>query len=85
MLATATLYSSVEFNVGILSPYHMMKRKAPRLEQVSRNPTGDLPVVGLFRCIYRGYYAAAAMIMATMIGSLLAVVVSGLYAVELIS
>lgn len=85
MLITAALYSSARFNVGVASPYHLMKKKPPRLLQVNRNPAGDLPAFALFRCLTRGYYAAVTMIVATTIGTFLTIIVSGLYAVNGIS
>jgi hypothetical protein len=85
MLITAALYSSVRFNVGVSSPYHLMKKKLPRLSQVNRNPAGDPPLLALFRCLTRGYYAAVIMIVATAIGTFLTIIVSGPYAVNEIS
>jgi hypothetical protein len=85
MLITAALYSSVAFSIGVLSPYHLMKKKFPRVKTVNQNPAGDLPVLALFKCLARGYYAVVLMIAATTFGSLLTIIVSGLYAVNEVS
>lgn len=84
MLIVATSYNAVDFNILVLSPYNSMKdRSAPASRSVESSLVDMLPLVALWSAIRQRQYAAVFSSTAATIGSILAIIVSGLYTIEL--
>ena len=83
MLLVATTYSSVDFNVTLFSPFHKLKKgsAAPR-SSIMSSLLGKTPFHALYIASAHQHWAAIFSIIAALVGSILTIVVSGLYTVE---
>ncbi|KAK5103101.1 hypothetical protein LTS08_003904 [Lithohypha guttulata] len=85
VLLVATMFNCLDFNVLLLSPFHRM-RKGCTFEEVHQRPlVSQAPPLALWNSLRRGCYAAFASSSAALVGSLMTVVVSGLYNIDTIS
>ncbi|KAK5949851.1 hypothetical protein OHC33_009036 [Knufia fluminis] len=79
LLLVATLFNCVDFNIMLLSPYHKMKTSISKQEMMSRSPISLAPPIALWHAVRNNYWAAVASSSAALLGSVMTIVVSGLY------
>lgn len=82
MLLVATLYEKLEFNTAVLAPYSKMFAGEVSETHMKLPLLACLPPVALYRALRAGYWGYALTGSAAMVGSLLTIVVSGLYIIE---
>lgn len=82
VLLIAAMFNCLDFNVLLLSPFHKMRTGLTLPESNQRSLISQVPPAALWSSLRRGYYAAFASSSAALIGSLMTVVVSGLYNVD---
>jgi len=81
-LLVATLFNCLEFNVLLLTPYHKMRTAVPEKEMRTRPLISQAPPLALGRSLSNRHWAAAACTCAALVGSVMTIVVSGLYEVQ---
>ncbi|KIW59301.1 hypothetical protein PV05_03756 [Exophiala xenobiotica] len=83
MLIIAASFNSFDFNISVLAPFNSMRFRAVSAEQSIKSSLIDkLPPIALWNAAKHRQYAALCSSTAAIIGSLLTIVVSGLYTVE---
>ena len=83
MLIVATSYNAVDFNILVLAPYNSMKGRAvPASRTVDSSLVDKFPPIALWCAIKQRQYAAVFSSSAATIGSILAIIVSGLYTIN---
>lgn len=83
MLIIATLYTTLDFAVGTLSPYHALKRgNSPAAKSINVSILNRIPPHALYIALRSGYWAACFTVMAGFLSSFLSIIVSGLYTIE---
>ena len=86
VVVVANLSNSLEFTLSVLAPFHSMKRhQRPFGRGVGSSILGRTPFGALYYSIQNRYHAAALAIMAALLGSMLPVVSSGLYTLEVVT
>lgn len=85
VLLLATMYNCLEFNVLLLSPYHHLRRTSTIKELQRSSPVSQFPAVSLWNAILRLDIAIVAASTAAFVGTLLTIVVSGLYTIDYVS
>jgi len=81
-LLVATLYNTLAFNTFILANFNKMKNHYASHQDLSTTLLAQLPPVALYKSARRGYWAACLTGSGALVGSLLTVFASGLYAIE---
>ncbi|RDW63409.1 hypothetical protein BP6252_10954 [Coleophoma cylindrospora] len=82
MLLLATLFNGVDFNVAVLAPFSKMYAGTASSQSLIRPLVGQLPPLALYNALRNRYWSAYLTGLATMVASVLTIVVSGLYSVE---
>lgn len=82
VLLLATLFNCLEFNVLLLTPYHNMRISVPEKEMQARSLISQAPPMVLQKSLSNKHWAAAASTCAALVGSVMTIVVSGLYEVQ---
>lgn len=79
------LYTSLEFAVSVLAPLVALRHgKVPATRSIMVDPLGSVPPVALFYSLRGRHFAQCLAITAAFVSSLLTIVVSALYSVELV-
>jgi hypothetical protein len=83
MVLVATCYNAIDFNVSLLAPFYKL-RQGPQAARttIMSSLMGKMPLHALVLAIAHAHWAAIFSILAALIGSVLTIVVSGLYTVE---
>ena len=80
MMAVSVMFNSVGFTVILFAPYSALaKGNSPARRSVMSNYLGTIPVLGLLKAIVVHHWAACFAMTAAIVGSLLTIIVSGLY------
>lgn len=80
MWSVGALYSSLHFNTTLLSPYHKLQKGDATVNQaIFTHNLGSLSLITLVSSIKHRHFAAAFTALATILGSFLTIIVSGLY------
>ena len=80
MMVVAIMFTTVEFIVMMFAPYSALaKGNSPARSSIMRDYPGKLPVVALLKAIIVHHWAVCFSTIAAILGSLLPIVVSGLY------
>lgn len=80
MMAVSIMFNSVDFTVTIFAPYSALaKGNSPARGSIMGNSLGKIPVLGLFQALIQRHWAVFFSTTAAIVGSLLTIVVSGLY------
>ena len=83
MLLIATMFNAVDFNLAVLAPFTALKRNAvPASTDLGRSLVSQMPLVALWRALRMRWWPAGSSALAALIGSLLTIVVSGLYTID---
>lgn len=85
VLLLASLFNCLDFNILLLTPYHKMKSGASLELLTARPMLGQVPPLSLWVSLRDKHWAAATSSCAALVGSLMTIVVSGLYTVETFS
>lgn len=79
-------YTSLEFAASVFAPLAALKRgNVPATRSINVDPLGSLPPLALLKSLKSRHFAQSLAIIAAFVSSLLAIVVSALYSVELVS
>ncbi|KAJ9661402.1 hypothetical protein H2198_001970 [Neophaeococcomyces mojaviensis] len=82
ILLLASMFNCLDFNVLILSPFSRLK-KSTMLEELEHRPLiGQWPAAAVWASVKKRYSAAVASSLAAFVGSLMTIVVSGLYTTD---
>jgi hypothetical protein len=77
------LYSSIHFNVGLISPYYILDQPGAKAKHtLATNYLGSTPLFTIWPALQRQHYASVVTAFAAVIGAALTIVVSGLYSVS---
>ncbi|ETN39166.1 uncharacterized protein HMPREF1541_05389 [Cyphellophora europaea CBS 101466] len=80
MLLIATLFNSIDFNIALLGPLSALKMRSMSVPRFpDRSFVGDLPPVTLWRAARLHLWPVAASTTAALVGSVLTIVISGLF------
>lgn len=80
------MYTSLEFAVSVFAPLAALKHgNVPANRAITVDPLGSLPPLALLRSLRSRHFAQCLAIIAALVSSLLAIVVSALYTVESVS
>lgn len=80
MMMVSIMFNSFDFTVMIYAPYSALaKGNSPARRSITNNSLGKLPVLGLLQAIIVRHWAVCFSTIAAIGGSLLTIVVSGLY------
>ena len=83
MLITAAFYSSLDFSISVLWPYHALKKgNTTASRSLMSTLIGKQPLHALYTAQKHHYWAAIFSISAALIGSILTVISSGLYVID---
>jgi hypothetical protein len=83
MLLVATCYNNLDFTIATFAPYSMMRSGAvPADRSVRFQVLGELPFVALWKSISLRHSASALSNLAGLVGSVLTIVVSGLWVID---
>ncbi|KAK5334062.1 hypothetical protein LTR20_010506 [Exophiala xenobiotica] len=83
MLIIATSFNSLDFNISVLAPFNAMRFRAVSAEQsINCSLIDKLPPIALWNAAKHRQYAALCSSTAAIIGSIMTIVVSGLYTVQ---
>ena len=82
MLGTAAIYSSIEWAVRIYAPFHSLKKGRASIRHINYSSLGELPLVAIVRSMRRNQVAVSMIIASATFGSILTIVVSGLYSIH---
>lgn len=84
-VALGMFYTSLEFAVSVFAPLAALKRgNVPAARSITVDPLGSLPPFALLISLRSRHFAQCLAITAASVASLLAIVVSALYSVELV-
>lgn len=81
-LLLASMYTCLDFNVLLLGPFQKMSKSAKIDELHEGSQLGRIPIFAWFLSLRNKSWGAVSSSSATLVGSLLAIVVSGLYEVD---
>ena len=85
MLLVATMFNSLDFTIAVLAPYNALKiAERPMKYGALSSVLGSTPPQALWVSIRNGYWAAVLTTIAALIGSVLTIVSSGLYTIDLV-
>ncbi|KAI1753941.1 hypothetical protein F4782DRAFT_494489 [Xylaria castorea] len=81
VLAISTLFNALDFTIATMSPFSTLASGGGATPERTLFFTiiGDLPPVALYKAIYHMHWGAALSLVASTVGSLLTVVISGLW------
>ncbi|KIV78634.1 hypothetical protein PV11_06267 [Exophiala sideris] len=79
MLGTAAMFSAAEFSITVFTPWSLMRRGTPRLRHVNKNVSEQLAPVAIIKAMSRHQVAVSLIASSTIVGSLLTIIVSGLF------
>lgn len=80
MMAVSIMFNSVDSTVMIFAPYSTLaKGDSPASRSILSNSLGKIPAAGLLQAIILRHWAVCFSTIAAIVGSLLPIVVSGLY------
>ncbi|KAL6247345.1 hypothetical protein RBB50_005691 [Rhinocladiella similis] len=83
MLIIATSFNSLDFNISVLAPFNSMRSRAVSADQSVQSSLIDkLPPIALWNAFRHRQFAALCSSTAAIIGSVLTIVVSGLYTAQ---
>lgn len=82
VLILASLFNCLDFNTLLLSPFYSMKGGSPASTLSDSSLLSSFPLLTLWAGFNGRYWAVIASSSAALVGSLMAIVVSGLYSVE---
>ncbi|KAK5945434.1 hypothetical protein PMZ80_002639 [Knufia obscura] len=83
-LLIATLFNCLDFNTSMLAPFTKMHARSASYSDLKRPLLAQIPPVALCSAARRGYWAAFFTTIGALVGSVLTIVVSGLFTVEFI-
>lgn len=81
-LLLTSLYNCMDFNATLLSPFQNMRTSAPIRELRGQHQLGIIPVLAWFQSLRKRSWGTLCSSSAALIGSVLTIVISGLYEVE---
>lgn len=83
MFLTATCFTALDFAIALFAPYTLMRfASEPARRSIQFQILGELPPVALFRSLKARHFSSVFSNLAALIGSVLAVVASGLFIVD---
>ncbi|KIW62904.1 hypothetical protein PV04_09793 [Phialophora macrospora] len=83
ILIVATSVNAIDFNIMVLAPFNALwSGEVPAKRSLDSSLVDQLPPVGLFRAVKNRHYAAFCSSTAAIVGSVLTILVSGLYTPE---
>ncbi|KAK5081199.1 hypothetical protein LTR05_007993 [Lithohypha guttulata] len=83
-LLIATMFNCLDFNTAMLAPYNHLASNAGSYEEFRTPILAHIAPLAIMTALRRRYWAASLTGIGALIGSVLTIVVSGLYTVELI-
>ncbi|KAI0400151.1 hypothetical protein F4802DRAFT_602315 [Xylaria palmicola] len=85
-IAIATMFNSLDFTIASFAPFAALRfgshSKLSTRFGLLTNLLGEIPVVALYKSLYYKQYSTALLSAATLIGSVLTIVASGLWVVD---
>ncbi|EXF75646.1 hypothetical protein CFIO01_04579 [Colletotrichum fioriniae PJ7] len=86
VLAIASIFNSLDFTITTFSIFSFMRARAiPSSQGITNNPMRELTPVALYKALRRGHFGLSSSILAALIGSVLSIVVSNLWAEKLVT
>lgn len=87
MLTIATLINALDFNIAVLAPFNTLHSKSGEKSQriISNSTLGHPPVLALWKSFKYRQWGSLLSSSAAIVGSVLTIVVSGLYTIENLS
>jgi hypothetical protein len=83
MLLIATCFNNLDFTIALFAPYSLLRSGAvPASRSVKFHLLGQLPIVALWKSISQRHFASALSSLSSLAGSILTIVVSGLWIVD---
>ncbi|KAK1512502.1 uncharacterized protein CCOS01_14742 [Colletotrichum costaricense] len=84
VLAIASIFNSLDFTITTFSILSVMRARAiPSYQGITNNPMGEVTPVALCKALRRGHIGLSSSILAALLGSVLSIVVSNLWAEKL--
>ncbi|KAK1701806.1 uncharacterized protein BDZ83DRAFT_645528, partial [Colletotrichum acutatum] len=84
MLAIASIFNSLDFTITTFSTFSFMRARAvPSYQGITNNPMRELTPIAFYKALERGHFGLSSSILAALIGSVLSIVVSNLWAEKL--
>ncbi|GME57882.1 hypothetical protein GTA08_BOTSDO01504 [Neofusicoccum parvum] len=78
----ALLFSMLDFSARLLHPYQQLRKGGADVRTLLFEPLGKPTIVAIFRTLQRKHFALFAILLTSLIGPILTIVTSGLYAAE---
>ncbi|KAK5552908.1 hypothetical protein LTR46_008983 [Exophiala xenobiotica] len=85
MLLVSTSFNALDFNVAVLAPYHALRSGRDPDSSIVTSIVGKMPLSALWTAFRSRYWSAFVSSVGVFLGSILAIIVSGLLVVDPVS